>query len=116
MKTLLLYLAVAASFASNALARDQNDVFQAFGVGYKSCGAMTEDIKNTRQGAAVYREWVNGFLTGVNRVVLGKANVFEGVDQYSGYKFVLKYCEDNPLDPVLTALEKLMRRYNVPLP
>ena len=64
MKTLMLYMVLAASFVSNALARDQTDAFMVFGVGYKSCGAMIEDIKNVRHGADVYRAYIDGFLSG----------------------------------------------------
>lgn len=98
-------------FASAVAARDQNGIGATFSYGSKSCGAMTDDVKKTIDGENVYIAYVEGYLTAINVLSLGKANFFDGTESISRFKFVLKYCEDNPLDLVIAAINKLVLRY-----
>jgi hypothetical protein len=95
----------------NALARDQDGKSMVFSLGSGLCGKMTEDVKKTRHGEAAYRAYIDGYLTAVNLFSPGKSDFFEGTDSISRYKFVLKHCEENPLDLVLTAINELVLRY-----
>ena len=79
------------------------------------CGRMTEEVKETIDGKNTYIGYIDGYLSGFNLLTPGKANFFEGTDPTSRYKFVLKYCEENPLDAVATAIHKLILRYKSPL-
>ena len=104
MKTLILCMAITLCLVSNALTRDlQNRVFLS-GLGNHSCGQMTEDVKKILDADSLYEEYIDGFLNAVNLYAIGKMNFFEGTDSTSRYKFVLKYCEENPLDRVLCGL------------
>lgn len=97
--------------SSIAYARDENGKVFIFSAGSHSCGQMTEDVAKTIDGKAVYTAYIDGYLSAVNAISLGKENFFEDTDSISRYKFVLKYCEENPLDKVIEGINNLILRY-----
>ena len=115
MKNFVILIVVFAFLYGNAVARDQYGRHTIFNHGVKLCGRMTEEVKATVDGKNTYIGYIDGYLSGFNLLTPGKANFFEGTDVISRYKFVLKYCEENPLDMVATAIHKLILRYKSPL-
>jgi hypothetical protein len=74
-----------------------------------SCGIMTEAIKTSGESAErVYSNYISGFTNGINASVSGKLDFFDGTDDHSRYLFVLKYCEDNPLDKMSEGIQKMI--------
>ncbi len=99
-------------FCLPAHARDEGGIAVVFTDGNQSCGQMTEDVVKYSCSKAIYSAYIDGYLSAINLLSLGKANFFEGTDSISRYKFVLKYCQENPLDKVITGIDKLNRQYN----
>lgn len=94
----------------DANSRD-NSGAMVYGYGNQLCSTMTEDVKNI-SAERYYKEYINGVSSGVNLAVFGKADFLEGIDITAKYKFVLKYCEDNPIDPIILAISKLYEKVN----
>lgn len=100
------------SSVSGCYARDAKNVAILSGLGVSSCGKVTEEIKTYPNKARQYKDYIDGFLSGYNLGRPGKADFAEGLDQISQYKFVLKYCEDNPLSTFSEGISKLLLQYN----
>ena len=92
---------------SIANAGDADKFSKMGGVGIRSCAQMTTDVIKHPQGAEVYTSFIDGFAAAINAAVPGKADYLEGTDGSSWYKFVLKYCENNPVDKVYKAIDAL---------
>ena len=117
MKNLLLmtvtFFSIIWFSVSVCSARDANGLAAISGIGVVSCGKMTEDIKMYPNYAdLLYQNYIDGFLSGYNLGAPGKADFVEGSDFISRYKFVFKYCEDNPLRNVSAGIIKLIKQYN----
>jgi len=91
VKNFVILVIVSTFLFGKAYARDQYGSSAVFHAGNELCGKMTEDVKKTSDGEAVYRAYIDGYLTAVNLFILGKINFFEDTDSISRYKFVLKY-------------------------
>lgn len=102
----LLVTGLALSGAS-ANARDADEVYVVSGVGSNSCAKMTTDVSKYSEASKAYASYIDGFFTAINTAVRGKENYLEGTDGESRYKFVLKYCENNPVDNVIQAIHAL---------
>lgn len=108
LATSLLAMGMSLGFVwSAAKAVDANNIFAMGGVGSSSCAKMTTDIDKFPQGAEVYRAFIDGFTAAINAAVPGKSDFLEGSDSESRYKFVLKHCENNPVDTVYQAIDAL---------
>lgn len=103
-------LAVAFMFSNYpAAAYDENNHnLMILSGGSDSCGKMTNDAEFTSDGAAVYSSFIEGYLTAVNLYTPGKLDFFSGTDRISRYKFVLKYCQENPLSTVFAGILKIV--------
>ena len=58
----------------------------------------------------LYKSWMQGYVSGLNQLLdkkFGKA--IDLVDPYAHFRWLLNYCEENPLDVVRDASEKLLR-------
>ena len=87
-----------------------------FGIGQKTCGQMTDDVKVSDYQRQVYESYISGYLSSVNTSLRGSTNFFAGGDIAGWYKFVVLYCESHPLDPVILAVEKLVKHYKNDFP
>lgn len=76
-----------------ALPAAAQDVF-VIGIGTNSCGKWLE-AKASPNARAAYRNWVLGFVSGVNWHAPGPQARFP--DAEAAVAFVDKYCENNPL-------------------
>ena len=81
-------------------------------LGQNSCGRMTEEIANFSDADQVYQAYIDGYLSGYNVGREGKVNFVAGSDSISRYKFVLNFCDNNPLDRVVVGINKLILKYN----
>ena len=108
--TYIILIAISFSLSPNTQARDKSSAMVT-GYGNQLCSTMTEDVKNS-SADGYYKEYINGVGSGVNLAVFGKPDYLEGLDTTAKYKFVLKYCEDNPIDTVIKAISKLYERVN----
>jgi hypothetical protein len=113
MKKHLILLLATLLFASQPSAA-QEDFSIAYGPGAQSCGSMLsfldkqwrdtrEEIENT------YIAWMQGYLSALNYLVNQK---FDGAgvnldDAHAHFRWLLNYCEENPLDMVPKSIEKL---------
>jgi hypothetical protein len=98
-------------FISKAYAVDPNRLAIVSGYGNLLCSTMTEDAKDSH-AEGYYKEYIDGVSSGVNMAVYGKSYYLNGLDEMAKYKFVLKYCEDNPIDNVITGISKLYEKVN----
>jgi hypothetical protein len=95
---------------------DADHISAVSGVGNSTCGKMTDDVVRFDRGQEVYEQYIQGFLTAVNMSLPGSADFFSGSDKIAQYKFVLQYCQANPLDLVVTGVNKLVQRYKRDFP
>jgi hypothetical protein len=111
-------LLLASLIVTRAEAYDENGYSVGFGVGVSTCAKMTDDVARAQWVRQAYEQYIDGFLSAINESLPGKDNFFLGTDQAARYKFVLQYCEANPLDLVIVAINKLVKRYksDFPLP
>jgi hypothetical protein len=79
--------------ASPALGADKDGTFVGVG-GDASCGKWHEAARSNRYQRSVYASWLNGYVSGVNRIAPGVGVMVDG-DQIKAY--VDRYCENNPL-------------------
>lgn len=93
---------------SQATAYDQEG--RVFFSGTSTCGQMTEDLRKNDSYAVVYESFLQGFTTAINMVTPGKVDFFEGTDSISRFKFVVKFCEENPLSPIMNAYNELVKK------
>jgi hypothetical protein len=110
MKKIILHLLLISSF--NVFAYDEKFMTMARGAGNKSCGLMTEEVKNVENANIIYTEYIFGYTNGVNTSIKGKADYLNATDGIALYKFVLKYCEDNPTDNVNKAISQMYLKLN----
>ena len=85
------------------------------GAGASSCGTMLTALDNpdatlgdiSRIG---YRQWLQGYLSGLNAPLADSSNVPVDLDDPEGEWLWLKqYCEDNPLDSVWVGADALWK-------
>ena len=95
---------------------DERHQAMVFGVGQKTCGQMKDDVKASDSGRQMYESYILGYLSAVNTSFRGPTNFFTGGDSAGWYKFVVLYCESHPPDPVLLAVEKLVKHYKNDFP
>jgi len=109
-KLLFIFLLLISSL--NAFAYD--DKFMTFnrGLGNKSCGLMTDEAKNVPNAQYIFEEYIAGYTNGVNTSIKGKVDYLNQTDLIALYKFVLKYCEDNPTDNVNKAISQMYLKLN----
>ena len=75
------------------------------GAGGITCGEVLEENKNSEIGTIVNRQWVLGFISGVNYVE-GK-DTSKGIHPDAIWHSILKYCRDNPLNDLADASMEL---------
>lgn len=97
-----------ASVVMQAIAYDQQG--KVFVAGTTSCGQMTDDLKKNEINSVAYENFLQGFVTGINISIPGKANFFEGTDSISRFKFVAKFCEENPLSSTANAYHAMVKK------
>ena len=73
--------------------------FQVFGVATTSCGKYISHFNDVRW-KVLYRNWVTGFMTGVNYSSKDIDDISGGLDSDALLKFIYNYCEENPLKTV----------------
>ena len=83
MKNFVILMIVSVFLYENVLARDRDDRHVVSGVGQNLCGTMTEDVKTNFDGQTAYRSYIDGYISAVNLLSLGKADFFEGTDSPS---------------------------------
>ena len=87
----------------------QNKPFSVMGISELTCGKYVRDITDSRQSKSVYSWWVAGFVTGSNWAKGRRTST----DSPSHEAWLLKYCQDNPLEAfmeVVTELDKELDR------
>jgi len=98
-KILLIYLFVLLPTVCTA----QTGLFKAFGPTNSSCAKYVNEVTTDEQAKQIYSWWVMGFMTGINYVKLrSPATDIEAHDAW-----LLKYCQEHPLDTFIYAAIKL---------
>jgi hypothetical protein len=95
MKTWLLVAVLSVSSAVSAADR----VFSIYGVHDLSCGKYVQDVNNNPQAKSAYGWWVAGFISGLNVA----RERFTTTDNQAHDLWLLKYCNEHPLEPFITA-------------
>lgn len=110
MKKIILLLLLINSF--NTFAYDDKSLAYSRGSGSKSCGLITDEAKNIPNAQYIFEEYIAGFSNGVNYSLKGKADYLNQTDLIALYKFVIKYCEDNPTDNLNKAMSQMYLKLN----
>jgi hypothetical protein len=89
------------------------------GIGGLSCGTWTRQRGQGGVQADIDREWILGFVTGVNwdRATNPNARgslLGQGIDVKAWFGFVDSYCQAHPFDTVLQAAINLIRELERP--
>src|SRR5215475_5656389 len=117
-RVVAMIVAVATGLASIGTASAEGPALTA-GIGSLSCGTWTRQRTQGGTQADIDREWILGFVTGVNwdratspdtrGSLLGR-----GIDVKGWFAFVDNYCQTHPLDTVLKAAISLIRELERP--
>lgn len=91
----LLAVAPALVFAQGA--------FKTYGIEAISCGTYLQQITTDAAKKAVYGWWLSGFITGANLVRTRDTTTDTGAHE----QWLKKYCEENPLELLISAAMKL---------
>lgn len=114
MRIALLVFSTPIFFTFACFAKDTDNVGLVYGVANETCGKMTDDVEKHDIAKQAYISYIDGYLSSYNMHVTGSSDFFEGTDSLSRYKFVLKYCENNPLDKVLIGIHQIILKYDPP--
>ena len=106
----LLCLFVIQWCGSNNICYAYNDLgYTALGIGTMTCG---EYIKANKQEdyhtIHLTNQWVNGYITAINEKDIGFFDLSEGTDSSSREQWLLKFCNENPLDRLVRATQGLI--------
>ena len=71
------------------------------GAGDITCGEVLEENRNSEIGTIVNRQWLLGFISGINYVE-GKTTS-KGIHVDALWHSILKYCRENPLNELADA-------------
>lgn len=93
-------------------ARDGKGAAHYYSLAGESCAKMVEDVSKYKEAEVGYKMYLDGFATGYNLGRGGKEDFWGKTDNLSRYKFLYKYCENNPLDLVAEAINKIILKYN----
>lgn len=108
---MIIFLAIS---TPNVIAYEgKTHIMQISGRGTISCSTMTSNLhEQSIEWENIYKTWINGFFSGVNASLKGKADFAENVDEIAKLKFVARYCEENPTDSVFVGTLKLFEKLN----
>ena len=115
MKRHLILLSTMLLFASQpSAAQDNSSTSIAYGMGAQSCGGMLS-ILDKQRGADkelmenLYKSWMQGYVSALNQIMHQKFGwVADLDDPHAHFSWLLNYCDENPLDTVRDASEKLL--------
>lgn len=81
-----------------------------YGFGFTAtCDTLTSDLEARPSIAPeIYKNYIAGFISGINSVTPRKPQVGEGRDIAALFGFIKKYCEEHPRDEMATALSRLI--------
>lgn len=106
--TLLLVFGLNMTTMNSVLAHDEKGSF--FSQMGASCGQLTEDLKKGEPMETMYKMYLDGFIDSINATIPGNFNFFSGTDRVSRFKFVVKYCEENPLSAMYGGINELVKK------
>jgi hypothetical protein len=95
----------------SSVAATPDGKFVVFSLGNNTCSTVIDEVARYADGEQVYMAYIEGFLTAVNFQAAGEANFFAGTDQRARYRFVLRYCEDHPVDIVLVGVVAVVHKF-----
>jgi len=101
MKTIFLIMVLV---VSGNLYAEERQPFTTIGVAINSCGSVV-DALNGGNYEQQYYGYINGFITGINYTEGGRLGA--NIDNEARMLFIKNYCNENPLDPFMTALIEL---------
>jgi len=84
----------------------QPATFKVHGMFDMSCGRYVKEVTDDPEVKNAYSWWIAGFVTGAN---LEKRRV-TSTDSAAHEAWILKYCQENPLDDFMQAASKLNKR------
>ncbi len=88
------------------------DVFSYLGMGQYSCGTWTKERREKSIFAALYQQWIVGFLSGVASVGLQFGlSPLENTDTNGVWAWIDNYCETHPLDKIIDAGQAFVRTH-----
>lgn len=101
---LVILLSQGISFAN---AQNSKGSVMINGLGQRVCSKMVSDVNEYPVSTDVYSAYIDGFASGLNVAIQGKANYLEETDKTSRFMFVLDHCQNNPLDTIFQAINQL---------
>ena len=104
---LSIVIAALIFIVSSAMAAD-NVTFIVLGSGTKSCGRFVQEFDGKGWPSLINSEWINGYLSSVNRFIIPGTDVTEGIDLAGRDLWIYNYCRQNPLVPLRQATDNLM--------
>lgn len=105
--TATVFALMLASTAAHAHG-DSSGSFTILGHGVISCGTWTKDQADGSLSAAGERAWLLGFLTAFNLYGPGTSDVSSATDSNGLVGWVNTYCQQHPLDKMVTAAQALV--------
>ena len=113
MKIRFILLSATLLFFSQPSAAQENFNI-AYGPGAQSCGGMLSVLEKQRRTDKelienMYKVWMQGYLSALNQIAYLKFGWAADLDDANAhFRWLLNYCEENPLDIVRDACEKLL--------
>ena len=92
----------------------QEEISIIYGPGAQSCGSMLSMLdklrrKDREQMEILFKVWMQGYVSGLNQITHLKFGAAADLDDPEAhFRWLLNYCEENPLDMVVDASEKLL--------
>jgi hypothetical protein len=111
MKYSLLPLLVAGfTFVATVLGSAE-DMVTTLGAGGRTCGTWTEARRSGTTTVGYYQEWVAGFLSGANSIIVPEDKIDTlaqpNLDAQGLYAWVDNYCIAHPLNTIAQAADAL---------
>lgn len=104
--TALLYL-IGLLFSSQAGASDKEGFYWVYGIGQESCADYREARLAAGPAELKYRNWIEGYLTAVNRSAVDTYNLLENGDFNAALAWLDRYCLKFPDNRLYMAMANM---------
>lgn len=85
----------------------KDNQFMAWGLGKVSCATYTQEMRNP-ENAALYGQWIHGFITALNIHDKTVVDYTGGVDRNGLLAWLVQYCEKHPVEAFANATDSMI--------
>lgn len=100
---------LAALVAATVMVPDHAAGYAVLGSGTMPCDAWS--AARATPGAAMYEQWVVGFLSGIGSMVLGELDPLRGLDATAVNGWMDKYCREHPRETIEAAARVFIQEH-----